>query len=688
MAQHHNKSPLRVYLCDLTHVSQIVASEIFPLNVGYVGMYSKKVFGEQIDLKLFKYPQDIVAALESQMPDVIGFSNYLWNIDLSYSFAERIKRAHPDCAIVFGGPNYPSVAEEQEVWLREKPAIDLFVYKEGEIPFAAVIEQKLRGVSLPDIQRMRFPGIHAFTEGRFFAGVPADRIKDLDLIPSPYLEGYFDPFFDGKLMCMLQTTRGCPFSCAFCVEGLPYYNKIYRFSEDRIIRELEYMAIHRKGNGNLFIADSNFGMYREDITTARAIAKTHEAYGFPEYIYATTGKNETTRILECAEVLKDLLRVSATVQSLDAGVLKAVKRNNISPTKLVQIADAAKHSNSNTYADVILALPEDSVAAHFGTIKGLVEAGVDYLTLFTTILLDSTEIATLESRCRYKMVTRFRVLPRCFGSYQYEGEEFISAETEEVCVGNATLSFEDYLECRVFDLTVGVFYNDRIFCEVNALLQHLGISVFDWLLAIHEQRHRFPGPLKAVYAQFLKETQGELWEARDILLAAIKSSQETLKEYICGQRGNNVFYSARAAVLVDCVRELHDVAYAALGTAMQKNGHAVSGALEGYLTELRRYSELRKINPLSLTEKKWRSSFHYDFLELEKNGFQVFPARRLDEPMEIEFVQTEDQKKLLAAQLNAYGTTRIGLARLIGKNPVKKFYRTPRLAKTSLDHLC
>ena len=46
-----------------------------------------------------------------------------------------------------------------------------------------------------------------------------ERIKDLTEIPSPYLEGKLDEFFDGKLQPTIQTTRGCPFACTFCVEG-------------------------------------------------------------------------------------------------------------------------------------------------------------------------------------------------------------------------------------------------------------------------------------------------------------------------------------------------------------------------------------------------------------------------------------------------------------------------------------
>ena len=52
----------------------------------------------------------------------------------------------------------------------------------------------------------------------------------------------------------------------------------------------------------MFIADSNFGMYKEDIFVAKELAKTQEKYGWPEYINVATGKNVKHRILETSKI--------------------------------------------------------------------------------------------------------------------------------------------------------------------------------------------------------------------------------------------------------------------------------------------------------------------------------------------------------------------------------------------------
>ena len=49
---------------------------------------------------------------------------------------------------------------------------------------------------------------------------PIDRIKDINTVPSPYLSGSLDEFFNLPLIPMLENTRVCPFSCTFCADGL------------------------------------------------------------------------------------------------------------------------------------------------------------------------------------------------------------------------------------------------------------------------------------------------------------------------------------------------------------------------------------------------------------------------------------------------------------------------------------
>ena len=83
-----------------------------------------------------------------------------------------------------------------------------------------------------------------------------------------------DEFFDDLLTPLIQTSRGCPYACTFCHDGIGYMNKTPRFTQERINQELDYMSERAKVSG-LSLADLNWGMFPEDIKTAQHIAEGH-----------------------------------------------------------------------------------------------------------------------------------------------------------------------------------------------------------------------------------------------------------------------------------------------------------------------------------------------------------------------------------------------------------------------------
>jgi radical SAM superfamily enzyme YgiQ (UPF0313 family) len=669
----------RIYLCDLTHDTQTVASNAFPLGVGTIGSYAAEQLHDRIEVTIFKYQSALARAVIDAPPRVVGFSDYIWNFDLGYSMARAIKQRAPQTVIVFGGPNYPTEPAEQEQFLAEHPAIDFFVYKEGELAFTALLERLLDlNFEVDGVKKSKPLSCHFMMDSTFVATPVVDRIKDLTIIPSPYTTGLLDRFFDGKLMPLLQTNRGCPFACTFCVEGLDYYNKINRSQVDRAAAELEYIGSRIKGTRDLFIADSNFGMYPEDLETCREIARVQEKYGWPEYIHVATGKNQKERVLKAAEIIHGALRLSASVQSLDEGVLENIKRKNISADQIIEVANRANAIGSNTYSEIILCLPGDTKEAHFKTIKTVIDAGLNFIRLFTLMLLPGTEMASRQSRKEYGMISKYRVLPRCFGSYSFDRERLHSVEIEEVCVANNTMSFEDYLDCRMFDLSVEVFYNDAIFQELLGLIRFFKISTSDWLLFIHEHMSEFPLELQQTYSDFRKETATELWDSREDLEAFAKTP-ETIAKYIAGELGSNLIFKYKAQSFFERLPDLHAVAYRYTAELLKQHG-CWSGWLENYLDQLQKFSAARKGRILQ-TDDIIAHRFSYDMKALCDREFSGDPRdfQRLNE-FEICFAHTGGQAENIRNHVNQYGVTPVGLARILSKIHVKKMYRIPQYA--------
>ena len=126
---------LQIWLCDLCYTQQLISSDVIPAQIGGIATYCESEITPSPAIRLFKYPEELIKAFRTGQPHVIGFSNYLWNLELSYGFADTIKRKFPKIVVVMGGPNFPLLLEHQESFLRLRPAIDYYIEKEGEQAF-------------------------------------------------------------------------------------------------------------------------------------------------------------------------------------------------------------------------------------------------------------------------------------------------------------------------------------------------------------------------------------------------------------------------------------------------------------------------------------------------------------------------------------------------------------------------
>lgn len=108
--------------------------------------------------------------------------------------------------------------------------------------------------------------INGATEGRV---IREKRIKDLDSLPFqpwdifiklPY--DYTCPWMDIRPVFTMNTSRGCPFNCAFCSVGSIWGKQYTYFSADRIISEIEYL-IKNFGAKGIYFREDHFTLNLE-----------------------------------------------------------------------------------------------------------------------------------------------------------------------------------------------------------------------------------------------------------------------------------------------------------------------------------------------------------------------------------------------------------------------------------------
>ncbi|MEI6212826.1 MAG: radical SAM protein [Desulfuromonadales bacterium] len=670
------KSPVEmkvnIVFADLTHLGH--ACNAVPYGIALVAAYALEKLGSEIAVTLVKSPTELARHLDLTVPDMVCFSTYIWNTEISRAFASRIKERYPFCIIVFGGPNFPLNRVEQEKLLHDHPEIDFFVYREGEAAFftlyQALKQHKFNADTLRN-QGTDLPGCLYIHSGTLVDGGLPPRIESLDEIPSPYLTGLCDQFLEQGYTPVIQITRGCPFHCSFCQEGNDYFNPIKRYSVERVLQELWYLA-RRSVVKTLQVADSNFGMYDEDIEIARELSIIQKKLNWPTYFVGIGAKNNKKRALEAATLIKGAM-LSAAIQSSDPLVLQNVKRQNVSLVEMIQMVSEQELSETHSFSEVILGLPGDTRQAHINSICELIDAGIHVVRSHQLIMLPGSEISKPEYRKQFGLQTRFRVMHNTAGSVLLFGNTFTAPEIDEICVASSTLTFQDYLECRLFDLTVEIFYNNGILLELNSFLKHKGFAISEFICRVHKQVYEHP-VLKKLYDGFLDDT-AELWETRDELTSFLVKPG-ILERYSIGELGRNEQLAYKSLAIFEHMDVLIEHAYHIASDMLLKSG-IFTHSVRAYFDELQRFDLLRKRDPLSCEELR-SGTFRYDFVTLYGKGFKVSPeGYMLKEDAVLLFQHSQEQldfaKKARALLKNGLH----GYAAIISSNPkIREYFRS------------
>ena len=667
----------KIYLADLTHTAQGISAPTFPLGISFVASYAVKELGSELDFQLFKFPEVLERALREDPPVMLCCSSYSWNLELGCKIATLAKQHIPGLIVVFGGPNFPLVDAERLEYLSKRPTIDFFVQLEGEVGFVDLV----RKLAACDFDSKRFkssgePVLNTcYLAGDTLVTGALERIRDINLIPSPYLTGILDPFFDLPLTPMLETARGCPFSCTFCSDGVTIKSRVTRFDAERTRMEIEYIADRVRKVDELIVTDLNFGMYKEDLETCRVIANLQATRHWPVLVKGSAGKNKPERTIEAASILKGTWVIGAAIQSSNPDVLKAIKRSNISSAAFQRFIEYGNSlsNESQTYSEIILGLPGDSKDRHFESLNFGVKNGVNSLRMYQAMLLCGTEMASQSARQEWELQTRFRTIPGCVGVYDLFGEQHPIAEIEEIIVGSKLMSFEDYVDCRVMNLIIETFYNNALFEEVFALLVRLGVPVFDCLLEIKAHPERFGGQIQSILVDFIHQTSKDLYATLEDAYSVVLTP-EIIGRYIGGELGINELLVSKARLFGEML-EISRLLFTAARECLARAG-CLTPATERYLAELERFNLMRKKDAITETDRTFSGHFNYDFKAISQAGYRIDPDELYStRPVEYTFYHDESQQSHLRHQLEIYSTTPIGIGRLIQRSNLKMLYR-------------
>lgn len=673
-------APLRIYLGDLTYTTLSLATDAFPLNVGFIAAYAKKIYGTDVDIRIFKYIPDLEQALTENPPHILGLSNYPWNFNLGLEFFRMAAEISPQTICVMGGPNIPLEDEPRKQFIRRYPQIDFYAYLEGEEAFSNLIARAIEtGVDRVKMKSSPIDGfIHRVGESEVLCGTLLPRRRDLDEIPSPYLTGLMDKFFDGILSPMMETNRGCPFSCSFCHEGNSLISKVNHFSLERVKAELDYIAdaVSRAPNftSNLMFADPNFAMYERDYEIVEHIEKIQQKYNWPRSIFASTGKNRKERIAKALRKLNGSMSMWMSVQSMDPTVLREIQRENISTDQMLALASVYQEFGLPTLSELILGLPGDSYERHVNSLSAVVDAGIDIIDTYTCMLLNGTKLNSEFSRATYNIGSHFRVLPRDFARLS-NGR--IAVEIEEIISSTNTMSFEDYREARKLHLMVAVVYNGAGFGPLLRFMRHKKVPIIQFLQRLVAEMDEAPESVQKIFASFMRLTKDELWNSEEELRKFIYEDGN-YDRLLKGEIGINLIQTHTAmslAAIDEWTRYIFRVADEILAPHIGNE----PGEAE-FLSDVKTFCAGRTHNIWGATadDDNPTAMFRYDVDRWIHAPLSApLSEFKLEEPDSVAFGFSAEKQLERAALIQRYGTTPTGIGRIIIQMGRNRIWREP-----------
>ena len=368
--------------------------------------------------------------------DVIGVSYFVWNTHTSDRVCAEVKRLNPDCKIIYGGLGTPKYGRCQE-FMNDRPYIDAIVHNEGEIVFANLLKND-------DWSTVNGITTHSFQ-------TPLEkRIKDISVMPSPYLDGLFDDLIsiknhDYEWESLIELERGCPYTCTFCEVGDRHWTKVIKQDYDKMAKEIDWISNQKIDY--LHLIDNNFGMYKNHKIISDLLIDKLKTKGYPNALNITWAKHKKPYLFDIAEDLwKVGLNKSVTIalQSMNSLTLKAIERANEN-TNLKQVIDLLKTRGIPAYIETILGLPEETLNSFKEGLYRLIDdiGYHNYIGIYVMVALPNTPFG--DPNYLKKHNVHIKQTSPAFFHHDLSSEELLN-DVNNVVVGSNAMSFDDYLE--------------------------------------------------------------------------------------------------------------------------------------------------------------------------------------------------------------------------------------------------
>jgi len=396
--------------------------------------------------------EQLLRHIMSEQADLVAFSCYIWNIEKTLRIASDIKKIAPDTRIVLGGPEVSFTIFEL---MHDNPAIDFVIKGEGERVFHQMVTtlikhgaSNLLERSLGEIDNLYYRDGDDITSGPL-----GKHFMELDTIPSPFEAGLVDL---KKPLVYYETSRGCPFSCAFCLSSAEGH--VRSFGMERIESDLMLLMRHNIANIKLVDRTFNFDAQRANRIWEFILEHNRNSH-FHFEIAADLLTEENLDLLK--RVPAGMFRFEIGVQSASETTLLRVGRT----ANLGRIFDAVRRLRAETaielHLDLIAGLPGEDFTGFLASLRAVADLEPHVIQIEPLKVLKGSAMREIASRDDYHF----------------------SGFPPYTILRNPWLNFADISRIETIGRLLDLFYNQGGFAAALALLRRTidTASLFDRL---------------------------------------------------------------------------------------------------------------------------------------------------------------------------------------------------------------
>ena len=431
------------------------------INAKYIhsnlAVYCLKAYAEKnmpqdvnVQIELAEYTinqnrDEILKDIYRRQAEMVCFSCYIWNLDYVESMIRDVKKVMEDVIIWAGGPE---VSYDSRETLGRLPELTGVMKGEGEKTFAKLCEVYGKHSEALEQSLEQIDGITFRCSDGTICERPWRVPMDLSEVPFVYHDM---KKFENKII-YYETSRGCPFSCSYCLSSI---DKRLRFrSLDLVFNELQFFLDHKVPQ--VKFVDRTFNCKHDHAMAIWKYIHEHDngITNFHFEVAADLLNDEEIRLIR--QMRPGLIQLEIGVQSTNTDTIREIRRTMRLEEVREHVARIKEKGNIHQHLDLIAGLPYEDIKSFRKSFDDVYSMRPDQLQLGFLKVLKGSYMQEMqqEYELRYKDEPPYEVL------------------------STKWLPYSDVIELKGIEEMVEIYYNSGQFTHVVEALVENYVSAY------------------------------------------------------------------------------------------------------------------------------------------------------------------------------------------------------------------